>query len=71
MGPRRHTQRPDAGRSPIALFGRGGDTVGNPHRAQISKCELFELILLLKLCNKFPVLRIRQFEFFELLSYSY
>ena len=30
-------------------FGRGDDTVGNPHRAQISRFELFELILLLKL----------------------
>ena len=27
----------------------GNDTVGNPHRAQISQFELFELILLLKL----------------------
>ena len=32
-----------------ASFGRGGDKVGNPHRAQISQFELFELILLLKL----------------------
>ena len=38
---------------------RGGDTVGNPHRAQIVQFELFELILLLKLDNKFPV---EQFE---------
>ena len=30
-------------------IGRGDDTVGNPHRAQISQFELFELILLLKL----------------------
>ena len=28
---------------------RGDDTVGNPHRTQISQFELFELILLLKL----------------------
>ena len=30
-------------------FGRGDDTVGNPHQAQISQFEPFELILLLKL----------------------
>ena len=30
-------------------FGRGDDTVGNPHRTQICQFELFELILLLKL----------------------
>ena len=40
-------------------LGRGDDTVGNPHRAQISQFELFELILLLKLDNRFPV---EQFE---------
>ena len=40
-------------------FGRGDDTVGNPHRAQISQFELFELILLLKLDKQFPV---EQFE---------
>ena len=32
---------------------------GNPHRAQISQFELFELILLLKLEKRFPV---EQFE---------
>ena len=32
-----------------ALLGRGDDTVGNPHRAQIVQFELFERILLLKL----------------------
>ena len=37
--------------------GRGGDTVGNPHRPQISRFELFELILLLKLGKRFPVER--------------
>ena len=36
--------------------GRGDDTVGNPHRAQTSQFELFELILLfLKLDKRFPV----------------
>ena len=49
--------------SPLAsggiTFGRGDDTVGNPHRAQISQFELFELILLLKLDKQFPV---EQFE---------
>ena len=35
--------------------GRGDDTVGNPHRAQISRFELFELILLSKLDRQFPV----------------
>ena len=29
-----------------AIFGRGDDAVGNPHRAQISQFELLELILL-------------------------
>ena len=32
-------------------FGRGDDTVGNPHGAQNYRFELFELILLLKLCE--------------------
>ena len=45
------------GRSP--RFGRGDDTVGNPHRAQIYQLELFELILLLKFDKQFPV---EQFE---------
>ena len=40
-------------------FGRGDDTVGNTHRAQISQFELFELILLLKLDKSYPV---EQFE---------
>ena len=54
----------------IASFGRGDGAVGNPHRAQISQFELFELkyiwirvfrayILLLKLDEQFPV---EQFE---------
>ena len=29
-------------------FGRGDDTVGNPHRAQISQFDVFERIFLLK-----------------------
>ena len=41
------------------IIGRGDDTVGNPHRAQISQFELFELILLSKLYKQFPV---EQFE---------
>ena len=39
--------------------GRVDDTVGNPHRAQVSQFELFKLILLLKLDKQFPV---EQFE---------
>ena len=35
--------------------GRGDDTVGNPHWAQIHKFELFELILASKLDKQFPV----------------
>ena len=36
----------------------GGDaTAGNPHRAQTSPCELFELILLLDLEKQLPVER--------------
>ena len=41
------------------LFGRGDDTVGNPHRAQISQFELFELLLSLKLDKQFSI---EQFE---------
>ena len=33
----------------------GDDTVGNPHRAQISQFELFKLILFLKLGKQYPV----------------
>ena len=40
-------------------FRRGYDTVGNPHRTQISQFELFEHILVLKLDKRFPV---EQFE---------
>ena len=43
----------------LLLFGRGDDTVENPHRAQISPFELFELIPVLKLDKEFPV---EQFE---------
>ena len=38
---------------------KGDDTVGSPHRARISRFELFELTLLLKLDMQFPV---EQFE---------
>ena len=41
--------------APCASIGRGDDTVGNPHRAQIHRFELFELILLAKLDKLFPV----------------
>ena len=47
------------GGMPVALAGRGDDTVGNPRRAQICHFELFELVLLLKLDKLFPV---EQFE---------
>ena len=40
-------------------IGGEDDAVGNPHRAQISQFEFFELILLLKLDKQFPV---EQFE---------
>ena len=35
-------------------FGRGDDTVGSPHRAQVPPFELFELVLLLKLGKQLP-----------------
>ena len=47
-----------AGPAPPSV-GNGDDTVGSPHRAQLSQFELFELILLLKLDKQFPV---EQFE---------
>ena len=49
------------GRAPRTDLSEGwiDDTVGNPHRAQISQFELLELILLLKLDKHFPV---EQFE---------
>ena len=37
----------------------GGDTVGNPCRAQISRFEFFELILLLKIRQTVPCRAIR------------
>ena len=53
----------------LSVFGRGDDTVGNPHRAQIYQFELVELklsnlsffgfVLVLKLDKQFPV---EQFE---------
>ena len=47
--------------APLTPFssGRGDDAIGNPHRAQISRFEFFELILLLKLDKRLPV---EQFE---------
>ena len=39
------------------VFGRGDNMVGNPHRAQISRFELVELILLLKSDKQLPVER--------------
>ena len=41
------TQDPERG-----CFGRGDDTVGNPHRITFLKIEFFEFILLLKLDNQ-------------------
>ena len=43
--------------SRVIRLGRGDDTVGNPHQAQITQFELFELILLLKLNKQLPVER--------------
>ena len=38
--------QPDGSRrsDTVAVIGRGNDTVGNPHRAQISQFHIFELI---------------------------
>ena len=41
------------------IFGRGDDTVGNPHRAQLCQFELFGFFVLLKLDRRLPV---EQFE---------
>ena len=41
------------------IIRKGDATVGNPHRAQISEFELFEIILLLEFDKQFPV---EQFE---------
>ena len=46
-----------APRGDFGFVRRGDDTVGNPHRAQISQFELFELILLSKLDKQLPVER--------------
>ena len=43
----------------VLTLGRGDDTVGNPHRAQIAPFEFLEPILLLKLDKQVPV---EQFE---------
>ena len=44
---------------PVSHLGRGDDTIGSPHRTQISQFECFELILVLKLDKQFPA---EQFE---------
>ena len=44
-------------RAHAVRFGRGVDTLRNPHRAQISQFELFELMLFLKLDKQLPVER--------------
>ena len=41
------------GRRRSAVLERGDDAVGNPHRAQISQFQLFQLILLSKLDKQF------------------
>ena len=46
--------QPGAGGWPSEL-GRGDDTVGNPHRAQISHIELFELFVSSNLDKQFPI----------------
>ena len=41
---------------PLQLhIGRGDDAVGDPRRAQIYQFEPFELVLILKLDEQFPV----------------
>ena len=63
QGPQAARQQPPRLAGPTwpsaARIGRGDDTVGNPHRAQISQLELFEFILLLKLDKQFSI---EQFE---------
>ena len=62
LGLRRIDMTTSALASPLGReeLGRGDDnTVGNPHRAQMSQFELVELILLLRLDKQFPV---EQFE---------
>ena len=41
----------------LVLERRGYDTVGNLHRAQIYRSELFELVLVSKVEKQFPVTR--------------
>ena len=36
----------------MITLGRGDDTIANPHRAQIYRFELFELVRLLKLSKQ-------------------
>ena len=55
----RSVRFPHGSVSRLRYFGRGDDTVGNPHRAQISQFELFELMIWLNLDKQFPV---EQFE---------
>ena len=54
-------------------FGRADDTLGSPHRAQISQFELFEFILLLKLDRQFPVqqFNLRLLRFFRAVGKQY
>ena len=63
MEPLQHKAPPNSMRPSqlawLPMFRRGIDTVGNPHRTQISQFELFELILLLKLDKQFSI---EQFE---------
>ena len=58
-GARPRARRPRGRGAAARELGRGDDRVEDPHRAQISQFELFELILLLKLDKQFPV---EQFE---------
>ena len=72
LGPFSHIELLKTGRSPPVppsscppkatppwppQLGRGDDTLGNPHRAQISQLEHFELILLLKVNKQFSIER--------------
>ena len=58
--PKRYRPRPmPCLHAPAMMLDRKGGTVGNPHRAQNSQFELFELIPSLELDKRFPV---EQFE---------
>ena len=59
VGPRQFLGYQRLARARRFLPGRGDDTVGNPHRAQIYQFELFELTLLLQERKQFSV---EQFE---------